>query len=257
MNFVIIGADKRYEYLAGMLRKDGRRVFFSEGAEDLHRFSDEKCAFLLPFSASAQEQKNLLEKAKAGSAIFGGALSEENARLVRAKGLRYRDLASEEAFAAKNALPTAEGCLERLIALTPFVLNGASVLVVGFGRVGSQTARLLRRCGAFVTVCGREGKSLREAEKANFPVFVWEDLPASCPWRVIVNTVPKKKAVSADLIRRSEQLFLVLDLASGKGNVDTGALSQRNVIFESAGGLPGRYAPETAALYLYQSIHSV
>lgn len=256
MNYVLIGADRRFEYLQALLQRDGHRVFLCENGEEVYRFADESGVFLLPFSASRQEQRRILEKAREGSEVIGGELFEENRGVVAERKLRYRNLASEEAFARANALPTAEGCLERLLSLSPFVLNGACVLVVGFGRIGSEVARLLRRCGAFVTVCGREGKSLREASKANFPVIRLGERAVVCPWRVIVNTVPKKKIVSLELIEACRELSLVLDLASGKGNVDTEALFRKGIAFESAGGLPGRYAPETAAFYLYEAIRS-
>ncbi len=256
MDFVMIGADKRFEYLAKLLRKEGKGVFFCETVKDAQRYLDQAYCYLVSFSLSSKEMEWLLQRVKGSSVVVGGKLSTREPR-VESGEIAYRDLSAEEEFAQKNALPTAEGCLERVLTLTPFVLSGCEVLIVGFGRVGKETARLFRRCGAFVTVCGRWGNSLEQARKGSFPVFSLEEPPIKRPWRVIVNTVAKKNVVDRELLAGCTELYLVLDLASGKGNVDSGGLGERNVIMESAGGLPGKCAPETAALYYYQAIQRI
>ena len=256
MDYVLIGADKRFEYLAKLLRKDGKQVFLCDTAKEASRYLDQAYCYVNAFSLPACEQAWLLSQIKEGSVVLGGQLLSDCSRIARGE-ITYRDLSCEEEFALRNALPTAEGCLERVLALTPFVVSGTEVLVVGFGRVGKETARLFRRCGANVTICVREGKSLEEAKKGSFPVFTPEAPPAKRPWRVIVNTVPKRNVVGASLVKGCQRLFLVLDLASGKGNVDPVPLEEQNVIWEIAGGLPGKCAPETAAFYYYQAIRKM
>jgi dipicolinate synthase subunit A len=256
MDYVMIGADKRFEYLAKLLRKDRGQVFLCDTVKEAQRYLDQAYCYLLAFSLAPREQEWLLSRVKSSSVVIGGKLFGDCPRVTNGE-IVYRDLSSEEEFALKNALPTAEGCLERVLALTPFVLSGTEVLVVGFGRVGKETARLFRRCGANVSVCVREGKSMEAARKGSFPVFSPEDVPDKRPWRVVINTVEKKGIVGYSLLRGCENLYLVLDLASGKANVDSDALAQQNVMGESAHGLPGKCAPETAALYYYQAICSI
>lgn len=256
MDYVMIGADKRFEYLACLLRKDQRQVFACETVKDSCRYWDQEFCYLVSFALSPWDQEWLLSRIKAGSLVLGGKLACPCPRVVKGE-IRYVDLSAEEEFAQNNALPTAEGCLERVLALTPFVLSGTEVLILGFGRVGKETARLFRRCGASVSVCVREGKSLEAARRGSFPAFPPEELPQKRPWRVIINTVPKKNAVGAFLLEGCDRLYLALDLASGKGNMDLAALAQRNVVGESAQGLPGKCAPETAAWIYYQAIHRI
>ena len=252
MRYVIVGNDKRFEYVAERLRRNKKQVLRCCDADELESVCPKGATVLIPFGLGPEEQARVLKSLARGCVVVGGKLHPENAVIVAKAHLVYRDLASREDFARKNALPTAEGCLMRILSLTPFVLSGTSVLVCGFGRVGSQCARLLRRCGANVFVLGREGKSLEQAREANFPVLSPNELGEDCPFRVLVNTVPVSGFVSASLLSGCPQLFLVLDLASGKDNVDQAYLHERGILFESAGGLPGKCAPETAAEYVYQ-----
>ena len=252
MRYVIVGEDKRFDYVCDRLRRDKKQVQRCYHLDELESACTKSATVLVPFGLGPGEQAQVLKSVSKGGVVVGGKLHPENTVLVAKAKLVYRDLASRDDFARRNALPTAEGCLMRILTLTPFVLSGTSVLVCGFGRVGAHCARLLRRCGADVFVLGREGNSLDQAREANFPVLGLPQMNASLPFRVIVNTVPVAGFLSACFLSACPHLFLVLDLASGKNNVDEKYLYERGILFESALGLPGKCAPETAAEYVYQ-----
>ncbi|MBQ9544418.1 MAG: hypothetical protein IJV00_04750 [Clostridia bacterium] len=253
MDFYIITSDPRYAVLSDLLERDGERAIFCDvsDAADLP-----KGVFLPSPGMGREEQEKLLSLAAPGSVVLGGRLGAKGSELCAIRGITYRELESDLSYAEKNARLTAEGCLSIILESTPFCLFSCPVLVTGFGKVGGECARLLRRCGASVSVCVRAGKSFDAAADQNFPVFCPGEEPECRPWRVIVNTVEKEGFVGAGLLDGCRKLYLVLDLASGKNNLDLPLLERLGVRAGRAPALPGKTAPESAAGYLYQAVKS-
>ena len=253
MEFYILTDDPRYAVLSKLLSRDGERVGF---IETKNAGSVPKGVFLPSPGMDREEQERLLSLAAPDSIVIGGRLCSQGRELCARRGVVYRELDSDASYAEKNARLTAEGCLALILERTPFCLFSCPVLVTGFGRVGGECARLLRRCGALVTVCVRAGNSFSAAADQNFPVFAPGEPPECRPWRVIVNTVEKEGFVGAGLIDGCRRLSYVLDLASGKNNLDAVLLEKLGVRAERAGALPGKTAPESAAEYLHQAVKS-
>ncbi len=253
MEFYILSDDPRYAVLASLLEKDGGRVgFIGEG----DAAAAAPGVFLPHPGMSPDRQEKLLSLVPPGSTVIGGRLCEKGGELCARRGIVYRELDSDPAYAEKNARLTAEGCLELILRETAFCLLSCPVLVTGFGRVGGECARLLRRCGAAVSVCVRAGKSFNAAADQNFPVFAPSAEPDCRPWRVIVNTVEKEGFAGSRLLGGCRRLSLVIDLASGKNNVDEELCASLGVRVLRAPGLPGKTAPESAAEYLHQAVNS-
>lgn len=254
MDFYILTDDPRYAVLSRLLSEDGERVVSTDAA---NAGSLPKGVFLPSPGMGRDEQEKLLSLAAPGSTVIGGRLFPRGRELCARRGVVYRELDADLSYAERNARLTAEGALALIIDRTPFCLFSCPVLVTGFGKVGGECARLLRRCGANVTVCVRAGKSFDAAGDQNFPVFVPGEEPECRPWRVIVNTVEKEVFVGARLLDGCRRLYYVLDLASGKNNLDAELLGTLGVRAERAGALPGKTAPESAAGYLHQALKSL
>ena len=253
MDYVIFGTDRRFFYLAKLLKKDNETVYIANSLAEIRAYCEKPYVFVTALNLDKIKQKELLCSVAKKSVLWSGALYEENKELVEEKKLVYHDITSNELFCLKNALPTAEGCVERIISLTPYNLSGTSVLVIGFGRVGSSVARLLRRMGANVAVLVRPGKSMDAALKSNFSVLNIYELDGKKDFRILINTVAKKDVVNEKLLDFCLGLDTVIDLASGN-NLNRNILTKRKITFEDAKGLPGRFCPESSAKYIYDLI---
>jgi len=165
-------------------------------------------------------------------------------------GARYARL---ESYRIANAALTAEGAAALLAEERP--LAGAAALVLGFGRVGSLTARALREAGCAVTVAARRRESRAWAEAAGLAALDTKDLPAALPaFAFIVNTVPAP-LVTEELVALCRPDAVLLELASAPGGIDAAAAKEQGKTYLRAAGLPGTYAPERAAAILRDAVY--
>lgn len=112
-------------------------------------------------------------------------------------------------------------------------LEGASVLLIGWGRIGKQLLPLLKHQGATVTVAVRKDTVYRQLQELGISaVLISQWQPRQ--YDMIVNTAP---ALLLDEKETHPDAFL-MDLASAQG------ISGNRVLWER--GLPNRYAPESS-----------
>lgn len=241
--------DKRYLILSRILSREGITTEFITPGE-VKDLPDLPVILLAHPGMDRETQRKVLLSAPRGSRLCAGRLWNENAAVASERGIDCFCFDQDESYLSQNALLTAEGCLETVLRETPFALSDCPVLVTGFGRVGRECARLFRRCGARVAVLARRGKSYEAALNEGFEVVDCEKIPVKRRERVLVNTVEKKGFVNEKVWSFCVDLALIVDLASGKDNVDPGIPD--GVRFAGAPGLPGKCAPESAALILYR-----
>lgn len=179
--------------------------------------------------------------------IYAGGVGAENAALARERGLHLVDYAAREELAVRNAIPTAEGALETAMRLTGFTLHGAPCLVLGFGRIGKLLARDLAALGACVTVSARKLSDLAWVDAFGYSGLHLQRLSGALGgFRVVFNTIPHE-VLNTALLEQLPPDCLLIELASVSG-FDLAAVERLRLAYCRAGGLPGRVAPETAAL---------
>ena len=150
------------------------------------------------------------------------------------------DYCVPEAVQQKNAAITAEAAIWEAQSRRERTLCGAKALVLGFGRIGQALGMRLRALGAEVTVWARRDDARAKAEGMGCRTL--ETLPARPEgYDILFNTVPVPVLDAAPDC-------LTLELASAPG----GFRDKSGVV--SAGGLPGKYAPRSAAETLHTSI---
>ncbi len=158
-------------------------------------------------------------------------------------------------FAA--ALPTAEGAVQLALEELPTTLQGARVLILGFGRVGRLTAHRMAALGARVTVAAREYGELAWAAAYGYEGVALADLNWELgAFALVVNTIPARVLERKHLARVSPGAFL-LDLASAPGGFDREAAKALGLRVTQAPGLPGRTAPVTAAAAIRDSVYHI
>ncbi len=247
MKIHIMGGDDRQRYLAAYIAEKGFTVttsFLGE-ADQTDPAAD---VVILPLPVS-RDQKALhaplapvaptLDEVRAycaGRRVFGGKLPP---------GLAGTDYFDAEEVTVSNVVPTVEGALALAITHTPFTLWKQPVLVLGAGRIGQLLAQRLYGLGARVTVGARREASLAECRALGVEARFYCDLPYH-RFSLVFNTVPAL-LLDRPRLERLPKGATLIELASPPGGFDRQLARELGLNPLFAPGLPGRFAPQTAA----------
>ena len=187
------------------------------------------------------------------SLCFGGALVFVGGSCpgITAKTRAYSET---EAFAVRNAVPTAEGALKLAIEATGKTICGMRACVLGFGRIGTVLTKNLLALGAKADVFARrsEARALAEALGANTCSFA--ELEAEIgSYDCIFNTVPQRVLSRAALAKIKKDAPFI-ELASAPGGADRSEALALGVKFTDGGGLPGKVTPKSAGKIIYTTV---
>ena len=281
LNFWVIGGDMRQVKLAQLLAEDGHTVHtyaLDPGPEqfpgliqeqNLNRVGRADCVVLpmtvsagggrlnAPLSLSEHPLVPILDRLSPRQFLCGGRIDPETYELAQERGLILYDYFAREELAVANAVPTAEGAVQLAMEHLPITIQGARVLVVGFGRVGRITAQRFAALGAKVSVAARKYEQLAWAQAMGFGAEELGRLAGwLCGYDLVVNTVPAQVLNRPEL----EDLMpgcLILDLASKPGGVDLAAAGELGLTVIWALSLPGKVAPVTAGAAIKSTIYNM
>ncbi|HBI85334.1 MAG TPA: hypothetical protein DDX71_03455 [Ruminococcus sp.] len=113
-----------------------------------------------PQSSEPISLAGLLKRVRTGGTVLGGLLSAETAAAIAQAGLHSCDYAAADAFAVRNAVPTAEAAIEIALRELPVTLHGLSCVMLGAGRVSQALQPRLLAMGAQVTIAARRSADL-------------------------------------------------------------------------------------------------
>lgn len=197
--------------------------------------------------------------------VFGGRCSPAVKRRAEDLGVGLVDYFDSEELKIANSVLAAEGALSVAMNELKVSVFGSRSAVVGYGRIGRALSPMLKALGSSVTVAARKGTDLSWAEAAGFETLrltVREGKSSisalSDGYDVIFNTVPHwlfDEQVLADF--RDNRSFILIDLASAPGGVDTGAAERFGINVIKALSLPGRYAPYSAGKIIGECIMNI
>ena len=214
--------------------------------------TDESGAVATPLVPGAQLRLDeaFMRALGPGVPLFIGTVQPAVARAARAHGVRVVEVATVEAIAIANSVPTAEGAVLVALERLPVTIHGAAALVVGFGRCGTTLARLLAAMGARVGVAARSASDLAWAEAMGLVPWPWAKLvEAVAVQDVIFNTVPAL-VLDRGVLACTRADVLIVDIASAPGGTDFTAARELGREAVLALGLPGKVAPVTAGRIL-------
>lgn len=259
----VLGEDRRQYWVAKHLAAAGHKVstFGVPGLEDtrltLAWTAADSGIVVLPMPAADPSGTIRLSKDRRldskllpvllpqGCRIFGGLLPEH---------LSGVDYARDEGVTAANAVPTAEGAIQRAMELLPITLWGSRVLVIGFGRIGKVLAHRLQGLGAHVTVSARKPGDLAAIRSFGYADDVTGAYAKGLDqYDCIFNTVPAM-VLPQEALQQTKPDCLLIDLASRPGGIDFAACAQLPRQAVHALSLPGMVAPATAGKIISQFI---
>lgn len=205
------------------------------------------------YKGDSPRLSEIIELAEADTVLLGGKIDRAFTMKATKKQLSVIDYFECEELQIKNAVPTAEGAIAIALDELPITIFGCKAAVVGYGRVGKVTAKLLGVMGADVTVAARSGEQLAYAEvNGHTPLSLKktpkspEPLTALGKCDVIFNTVPYT-VFTKEVLESLSPDTLIIDLAGDDGGVDRGAAQSLGIKTVWALSLPGKVAPFTAA----------
>ena len=274
MTFAVCGGDLRSVYLVHRLRQDGHtvRCWGLETADipqqchcptPLTTFIGAQCIILptpafadgmlnAPFGCTLLSTEALLSILPPQIPVFGGSLSEDVLLQCAVRRVELIDLLSIESLAVKNAALTAECALQIILQDIPYSLMGQSVLILGAGRIGKLLGLKLRAAGARVTVSSRREEDKAWCAALGLHPADTADLVHLLPkFRLLVNTIPAQ-VLSVPQLQLLPKDALLFELASKPGGFHQAA-DFLNIIH--CGRLPGKYAPQSAADAIAETIY--
>ena len=254
-HITILGADQRQYWVAKYLAATGHRIstFGVPGLEDtrltLAWTAADAQVVVLPMPAADTSGNIQLAGGRSIDSrmlpvllppsvkLFGGLLPDH---------LTGIDYARSETVTAANAIPTAEGAIQRAMELLPITIWNSKCLVIGYGRIGKILSNRLHGLGAAVTVSTRKpgdepmiaGFGFRSDTTGQYRHGLDQ-------YDCIFNTVPAM-VLSEEHLRQTKSDCLIIDLASRPGGIDFNACAGLPRQAIHALSLPGQVAPATA-----------
>lgn len=273
---VILGGDERQRYLTEALREAGYPVVpagmpwdVPQEQTDLFALLRNASAVVLPLPATRDGEtvsglrtkegslsfRTLAEAVPPDTRILGGAIPAEWRRAAEARGLAMDDY-YDPAVQLRNALPTAEGAIRLAMEALPVTLGGTTFAISGSGRIAGLLAGRLSALGANVVVLARDPLariSLGFDRVKTLPLTDegLRSIPADC--RLLFNTVPAR-VLTPDRVALLPRNCILMELASAPGGFDPLAAGAAGYRVIPAGGLPGKFFPESAGKILAQAI---
>ncbi len=196
----------------------------------------------------------LMEILSPGTLLLAGMPGDVLKTMARDANIKLIDYYDCEEVQIKNAIPTAEGAVALALEALPVTLYGASVTVVGYGRISQRLAAVLHALGARITVAARSLRDLTWAGVAGYTALPMQDFlnnPGAPD--VLFNTVPAP-ILSETVLTALPPSTLIIELASAPGGIDPGAARTAQQKIIRAPSLPGRVAPFTAGKILFETI---
>ena len=278
MKFAVVGGDGRSALLCALLYADGHKVrsYALEKAElpaEIPRCTclqsclyGADCVVLplpaerggmvhAPLAAEPLGMETLTGALWRGQVLCGGGLSERTRIDALNAGVRVEDILHRKAFTVGNAAITAEGALERMMALSPSTLWRSRVLVTGWGRIAKLLSLRLRSLGAKVTIAARRDGDRAMAQALGMEAVDYPSLPDVLgQFRFIVNTVPAR-VFTREMLCCIEPDALLAELASPPGGFDRSEAENLGLNAHVLPGLPGQCAPLTAAELIRDAVY--
>lgn len=280
MKFAILGGDSRSAMLAGLLAEDGHTVHTyclekaglgaqTPAAGCLHSAlygadwvllpvpAEKNGRLNAPLGAQSPEMSELMAALWPGQNLCGGSLSTVSRLEALRSGVRVYDLMQRRSFTVGNAAITAEGAVQKLMEATPRCLMGSHVLITGWGRIASILAPRLRALGAYVSIAARKAGDRAMAAAHDLGCCSFKALPLIIEdVDYVVNTVPAI-VLEERLLKRLKKSAVLLELASAPGGFDKESAEKLGLQLITAPGLPGTYAPMSAAELMRDSIYAI
>lgn len=275
MKILICGGDERSVLLSGMLCAAGHevcclgmdRAALPEGVRRVT--APERCDAAIfpiptekaggelnaPFATERLDALRVLVDTAGTPLVIGGKLSAKFRETALGNGQMVFDCMQRPEFTAGNAAVTAEGALSRLMDASDKAVQDMRVLVIGWGRIGKLLLQKLSGLGTKPCLMSKNPEA-----RALAGAMGYEALSPDCgsalmsSFDAVINTAPAPVLGQLSALRDS---CILLELASAPGGFDAKSARERGMEYIDAPGLPGKYAPVSAAQLIFRAVSNI
>ena len=168
----------------------------------------------------------------------------------------YFDFLKDEKVVWSNAMLTAEGLISNIINNTPFALDTAKALIIGFGRCGINTALKLKALNVCVTIYDHTPIHLCQASSYGLNTSTFDNLiECISDFDIIINTVPCE-VLTENLLSLVKKDCVLFEVASRPYGINNELVKKYRLSLVTCPGLPGKTAPKSAGELIAKSIIS-
>ncbi len=190
---------------------------------------------------------DIIKDTPCNTKVLAGCVSERVEDILQQQGIGWADYYERESLLKQNAYLTAEATLQLVMKNLSRTVKNASVLVIGSGRCGKETAKLFKKMGAKVTLTSRKFKDkIKTLLMGVKPEKTAKLSQIVCEYQVIINTVPHP-VLTENVLQNIPDSTFVVELASSAAGVDLKSAEKLGTNLLYAPSLPGRYLPFSAA----------
>ena len=240
MEIGFIGGDRRQEVAAAFLREAGHTTHIVSDGESLGSYS----FLVLPYPvtrdgvhvAGTKRPLSTLTHLPA-LPLFGGRVPA-----VLRQGRWVYDVEEDEALLRENAYLTAAAGVATALKASERAFFRFRAAVIGYGRIGKETAGMLRALGAQTSIYVRREAARQEALAAGFFARLLSEV-AALDEGVVFGTVPSPAENLASLRVRDDAM--VYDLGGGLPPA-LATVGEGSVTVLSLRGAPALFAPQAA-----------
>ena len=255
-------------HLAQLLKKDGWQVasVAPKGMEGPNEQLEEADAALFPYPISVKEgvipsttdiklsPEEVLKRLPADCILLAGKGLEE---FVEQDSDRLKRYTEAVGFETENAEISAEAAIYEAMARSQLALLDTKVLVTGYGLFGRALAKKLKALGANVWIAARrEEQRVLAAQDGMESIGIVEMDEVLPQMDLIFNTIPARIFGEYHLKQLPPHCWL-LELASAPYGFDEKMAQASGVSYAVLPGLPGKYAPVSAALALRKAVNQL
>lgn len=244
MTVGFLGGDRRMKVAAEFLKKEGHNVAVIGEETPTSAFFAPLDLLVLPYPATRDGVHIAMTDLAFSSlplpsrtALFGGRLPS-----AFCKGRLSGDAEEDEEFLLGNAYLTAAAGVATALRAGERAFFRVTAAVLGYGRIGRETAKMLRALGASVTVYVRRAAAKEEAAKAGFFARILGETQ-HLPEDIIFGTVPAPAENLSSLTVTEDALLY--DLGGGMP-AEMKTPSQTVIRTLPLRGAPGVFAPQGA-----------
>jgi dipicolinate synthase subunit A len=281
IKFAIVGGDLRQIKLSNHLAKEGYEVrvygfdnvMFEENVkifEDLPSALVDADIVIGPIPCS-QDNKTFFSKYQTNPVLLddvfrhipndklfmAGRITEEIQRIANHYSFKVIDILDRNDLAIRNAIPTAEGAIQYAMENSDITIHDSQCLVMGYGRCGKVLAQMLYGIGANLAVEARKSEDLAYVHSYGYQPLHLRALEQEIgKFDFIFNTIPSL-ILDRKMLQKVKKDCLIIDLASKPGGVDYQAAEEMGIKAILALSLPGKVAPESAAMIIRDTIFNV
>lgn len=274
MRILVCGGDERFVHLMKLLCEDGHEVlsYAAEKAElpqSVQRVSEVAAADITllpvpaesggfgalnaPFALKQQSASALVGTLPKNTVLIGGRLTPSIK--ARADGIsEMYDIMHRPEFVVGNAAITAEAAVNLLMNASEKAVCDMKVLVIGWGRIGKLVSKKLHALGADTVVLSQNPEARALAQAVGHTTCGVLPIEVRRGFDAVINTAPAQVLDSLEGFRAS---CMMLELASAPGGINMAEAQLRGLNYTAAPGLPGRYAPESAARLIHSTLQSI